>query len=40
MEDIPIIMPEDSTEGIIIRPYKTEDRVAVRKISCDTAFMG
>ena len=28
------------TEEVVIRPYKREDRETIRKICCDTAFMG
>jgi GNAT superfamily N-acetyltransferase len=27
-------------DGIVIRPYKSEDRPAIRRICCDTGFLG
>jgi GNAT superfamily N-acetyltransferase len=37
----PLSAPEDGDVSVVsIRPYRSDDRSAVRQISCDTAFMG
>ncbi len=32
--------PHRASEGVIIRPYQPEDRPTIRRICCDTGFLG